>query len=184
MKFDDIKSPEELLEYMDENITYGFLGKNGIRYTDASPSDWQEQYCVQSGEGVLKSKIGTCLDQTEFERLWFEKNNYSFKTIFAWFEVGRENSFPTHAFLIYEKDNKYYWFEHAWDNLKGIHEFNSYEEAIKCFREKHFETTKLNYEDLLEDDRDKLVCYEYTRPNENLDVEEYFSFVTSKNMIK
>lgn len=179
MEFDDIKSPKELLEYMDKNLTYGFVGKDGKRYTNANSNDWINQYVIQNGEQVLKSKIGTCYDQVELERLWFEKNNYNFKTIFAWFEVGRENGYPTHTFLIYEDNNKYYWFEHAWIDLKGIHEFNSYEEAIECFCEKHFEFTKLNHEDLLEDDKNRLVCYEYTKPDENLDVEEYFSFVTS-----
>ena len=109
LMFDEINSPEELLEFMDKNITYGFLGKNGKKYTDMySPewNDWYDECFVQSGEEVLKSKIGTCWDQVELERLWFEKNNYNFKTIFIWFEVNRENNFPTHAFLIYEDNNK------------------------------------------------------------------------------
>lgn len=73
--FNNIKTPMELLKYMD-NITYGFIGRNGKKYTDMNSTDWNDWYdeCfVQSGEEVLKSKIGTYWDQVELERLWFEK---------------------------------------------------------------------------------------------------------------
>lgn len=29
MKYENIKMPEELLKFMDENISYGYLDKNG-----------------------------------------------------------------------------------------------------------------------------------------------------------
>ena len=32
--FNQINTPEELLEYMDKNIKYGFVGKNGKKYYD------------------------------------------------------------------------------------------------------------------------------------------------------
>ena len=104
--FLNIKTPFELLEFMDKNITYGFVGKNGKKYLDMYSQEWNDWYqeCfVQSGKEVLKSKVGTCWDQVELERLWFEKNGYSFKTFFVWFEVNRPNNLPTHTFLIYEK---------------------------------------------------------------------------------
>ena len=78
---DSIRNPKELLEYMD-NITYGFVGKNGKKYLDMYSkewNDWYEQCFVQSGEEVLNSKIGTCWDQVELERLWFEKTDIVLK---------------------------------------------------------------------------------------------------------
>ena len=179
---DSIKNPKELLEYMD-NITYGFVGKNGKKYLDMYSkewNDWYEQCFVQSGEEVLNSKIGTCWDQVELERLWFEKNRYSFKTIFAWFEVNRENDFPTHTFLIYESNGKFYWFEHAFEACKGIHEFDTEEEAINYFKEKQIEFTLRNNKNIKEEDKETLTCYEYSKPDYHLGVEEYLEFVTSK----
>ena len=101
----DIKTPEELLNFMRNNIIYGFVGKNDKKYTDMFSEEWNDWYSqciVQNGEDVLKSKIGTCWDQVELERQWFEKNNYTVHTFFMWFEVGRECDLPTHTFLIYE----------------------------------------------------------------------------------
>ena len=36
---DSINTPEELLEYMNNNIKYGFVGKNGKKYYDMYSSE-------------------------------------------------------------------------------------------------------------------------------------------------
>lgn len=95
------------------------------------------------------------------------------------FEVNRENNFPTHTFLIYEDNNKYYWFEHSFEACKGIHEFNNYEEAIEYVKEKQFEFAIRNNNDMKLDYKNTLTCYEYKKPNKDLGVEEYLSFVTN-----
>ena len=181
-EFNNIKTPKELLEYMD-NITYGFIGKNGKKYLDMSSqewNDWHDECIVQSGEELIESKVGTCWDQVELERLWFEKNNYKYKTIFIWFEVNRESDLPTHTFLIYEKDNKYYWFEHSFETYKGIHEFNTEEEVIDFIKEKQYEYALNNNYDIKDGDKEKLVAYEFTKPNNHLGVDEFINHVTKK----
>jgi hypothetical protein len=178
-KFYNIKNPKELMDFMNQNIAYGFIGKNRKKYYDANANDWIEQYCIQSGEEVIKSKIGTCYDQVELERLWFENNNYKFKTLFAWFKVDRENKLPTHTFLIYQYNNKWYWFEHAWYDLKGIYEFNSEHELINYFKKEYYNYVKSNYEDFLESDKEKFKFYEYEKPNEKLGVLDYIYYVTN-----
>ena len=183
---DSINTPEELLEYMNNNIKYGFVGKNGKKYYDMYSSewnDWHDECFVQTAEEVIESKTGTCWDQVELERAWFEKNNYKYKTIYSWFEVNRPNSLPTHTFLIYEKDNKWYWFEHAFEAFKGIHEFNSAEEAIDYVILKQCEYAQKNNSEFRESDKDTLTCYEYGKPAYHLGVDEYTDFVTS-NIIK
>ena len=125
MEFERIKTPKEFLEYMNNNITYGFIGKNGKKYQNFSSEEWFEEGIVQNGEEVLKSKIGTCYDQVELERLWFGNHHFEVKTIFIWFEVDYENDYPTHTFLVYKNNHKWYWFEHAFEPYRGIHEFDS-----------------------------------------------------------
>ena len=184
---ENIKSPEELLNYMDNNISYGFIGKNGNKYTNMFSeewNDWYNEYYLQNGDEVLNSKIGTCWDQVELERLWFEKHNYKYKTIFIWFEVGRECNLPTHTFLIYEKDNKYYWFEHSFEAQKGIHEFNNEEDAIEFVKSKQIEYTKMNNKDISDEDMKTLVAYEYSKPSSHLSVDEYLNHVTAKRYDK
>ena len=180
---EQIKTPEELLEYMSNNITYGFVGKNGKKYYDMYSeewNDWHDECFVQSGEELLTSKIGTCWDQVELERLWFEKNNYSFKTIFSCFEVNRPNNLSTHTFLIYEKDGKWYWFEHAFESYRGIHEYDSEELAIEDVLNKQYDFSLKNNKETRVEDRECLVCYEYEKPGYHLGVDEYLDFVTSK----
>ena len=183
MNYSQINTPNVLLEYMKTNIRYGFLGKNGKKYYDSNSiewNDWQEECFVQSGEEVLESKIGTCWDQVEFERMWFEQKNYIFKTLFIWFEVGRQNSLPSHTFLLYEHNNKWYWFENSFELYRGIHEYNSVEEAIEDIKNKQIEFASHNTE-FREEDKQTLVCYEYDKPSPHLGVNEYLDFVTKKN---
>jgi len=182
-KIYDIESPEELLDYMNKNIKYGFVGKNGKQYTDMFSEEWNDWYSqciVQTGEEVLKSNIGTCWDQVELERLWFEKHKYTFYTFFMWFEISRESNYPTHTFLIFENNNKYYWFEHAFESQKGLHEFNSLNEAIEYVKSKQIEYTKMNYKDASDEDMKCLTVYEYSKPKDHLNVDGYFNHVTSK----
>lgn len=178
---DNIKSPEELLELM-SSIRYGYVGFDGKKYYD-DWENWFNECYVQSGEEVLNSKVGTCWDQVELERLWFSKNNYNFKTIFSWFEHGRDDDMPTHTFLAFKSNDKWFWFENAFEAYRGIHEYNSLEELINDVKSKQFEFAFNNNKNAKESDRDCLVCYEYSKPNYHLGVNDYLSFVTSNQTI-
>ena len=105
-----------------DNIEYGWLDKNNKIHKKVN-NDFSNNYILQSPEQVTKNKIGVCWDQVELERYLFEKENISFNTYFI---VHYDNDkCPTHTFLIYEQNNKYYWFEHSWKLFKGIHEYNN-----------------------------------------------------------
>ena len=181
-EFSKLKTPEELLEYMKKNIHYGFVGYNGKKYYDMFSEEWNDWYTecyVQNGEEVIDSKIGTCWDQVELERVWFEKNHYHYHTFFIQFEVNKENNYPTHTFLIYEDGNFFYWFEHAFEAERGIHKFHSLDEAIEYVKAKQIEYTKLNNIEASDEDMDCLVVYEYTKPKDHLGVDDYLDFVTT-----
>ncbi len=182
MKYKDIKTPEELLDYMSSNITYGFIGKSKKRYEGLKDKNGLKEYIIQTGEEVLKSNIGTCWDQVELERLWFDKNNYNFKTIFLGFDVDYENNLPTHTFLVFEENDKWYWFENAWSDQRGIHVFNSLKEAVKNVKDLHFDYANRN-NDLSLELKDKLYGFIYDKPNPNLDVTAYVKHVTNGTLI-
>lgn len=182
MKYSEIKTPEDLLKFMEENIIYGFVSKDNKIYKDPDSlewnNDWYSECIVQDGEGLLETKHGTCFDQVELERNWFSENNYKFKTIFLCFKLDKPNNLPTHTFLIYEKNNKYYWFEHAYFNYKGIHEFNSEEQLIEYVKDKQLEYAIETNRATLED-RKYITCYEYSKPLKNLNIEKYIKHVTN-----
>lgn len=165
MNYSRISSPQELQIFMDENIKYGFVDKNGKIYNDPSAKEWSENWyptcIIQNGDGILNTGYGTCWDQVELERKWFDEHNYNFKTIFIWFEINEPNNYPTHTFLIFEKDNKYYWFEHSFEKYKGIHEFNTELEAIEFVKDKQLEYAIEKGVATLEDKK-LITVYEYS----------------------
>lgn len=171
-----IDSPLKLQLFMDKYIKYGFVDNKGKIYSNSTSKEWQEKWyptcTIQDGEEVLNTGYGTCFDQVELERKWFAENNYYFKTIFICFEVNKPNNLPTHSFLIYEDNNKYYWFEHSFEKYKGIHEFNSYDEAIKYVKDKQLEYA-IEIGQVTKEDKNNIGAYEFLQPNKNCNVDEY-----------
>ena len=147
--YNEVKSPEELLLFMD-NIKYGLYGNDNKEYindgSEESNRIFQKacitQYGLADKDKVLKYGLGQCFDQVELERAWFKEYHYELKTIFIWFLLDYENSYPTHTYLVYKDNNKYCYFEHADESNRGIYEFDSYLDAIRFQLEKHIQYTK------------------------------------------
>lgn len=116
-----------------KNINYGWIDKNNNSYTIVDET-FSDNYILQSPKETLKNKIGVCWDQVELERYLFKGNNWNIKTYFI---VNYDNDkCPTHTFLTFEKNNKFYWFEHAWEKFRGIHEYNTIKSLLLDVRNK------------------------------------------------
>ena len=79
MKYEDIKNPIDLIEYMDSNIKYGFLDEYGNGYdllNDSDAVNYIDKWTMSTPEEVLEHGYAMAFDQVEFERDWFVKNNY------------------------------------------------------------------------------------------------------------
>lgn len=164
----------EILNLMD-NIKYGWIDKNNITHSKINEL-FKENYKLQSSTEILKSKVGVCWDQVELERYYFKPNQNNIKTYFIMYINDKDN--PTHTFLTYEKDNKYYWFEHAWEQYKGIHEYISQEEMLKDikikFRNKYLEKNTNN----------NIYLYKYNKPQQKLSVQEFITHCTNSTLIE
>ena len=184
-KYKLIKTPEELLDFMSNNINYGYLGKNNkIYYFGDSnfDSDWYSEYVLESKDDILRTGIGNCFDQTELERCWFLENDYEIKTVFVMVNLDYENSYPTHAYLCYKnKDNDgWNWFENSDFDNRGIHRFQSFNEIVKYQLDKYKEFLKTF--DVKDDELDKIVVKVFSKPNDNCSANEYLDFVLSSNI--
>ena len=126
IKFNEIENPQQLLDFLSE-VEYKWMDKNGIFHKKIESSMY-EKYSLMTPQEVIKYKCGICMDQCELERFWFKKNKYECNVLII--QVLRENEAPGHAFLIYKNNQKFYWFENAWYDQRGIHEFDSYSELI------------------------------------------------------
>lgn len=134
--FKKVKTPEELLKWMD-CINYGWIDSNGnVNGTgDNDENDFYKEYRLQSPNKLLKSKVGVCWDQTEFERNWFDSRYIPYAIFYIEINNGREC--PSHTFLIYETKNGYNWFEHSWYDMKGIHKYDTIKECLSDIIDKH-----------------------------------------------
>ena len=120
-------NPELLLKEM-KSIEYGWLDKSGNIHKKIDKDVFMSLYTLQTPEEVRKNSIGLCWDQVELEREFFEDSDILHKVLMIIY-YDNDKMF-NHTFLTFEDNGKFYWFENSWENQKGIHEFNTYEELL------------------------------------------------------
>ena len=172
---------EKAIKIMDimNQIEYGFKDANNLNIIDNDIEKWDNQfddfYYLQTPEELLKTKCGVCWDQVELERELFQKENINIKTYFIFIED--KNMLPSHTFLTFENENKYYWFEHSWDKYKGIHEYNSelnlLSDVINKFQKDHPEVRE----------NAPLYLYDYQKPKEHIKCNEFYKYIETQNKI-
>ena len=170
LSFWNYYTEEEALNLMND-ISYGFMDKNKKIHQNFNES-FVNDYILQTPNEIIKNKVGTCWDQVELERYYLKNNQINIKTYFLVYYD--EKNCPTHTFLTYEKNNKYYWFEHAWEKYKGIHEYSNKKELLVDIKKK-FIKSELNNKVLI----NNLVLYEYKKPPKNLTVQQFYKHCES-----
>lgn len=183
--YDKIASPEELLNFLEKYIEYGYLGKNNKIYLlgcDNYDRDFKDEYILQRRNDVLKTRVGVCWDVVELERDWFLKQKYEIKTIYEMVALNYDNPYPTHTYLIYKNKNndKWNWFEYSDFKCRGIHEFNSVSDAMKeqLIKYRKF----LDEYNITEDEKKCIEVVSYDTPRTNIGVSEFIDFVMNKNI--
>lgn len=152
----------EIMDLMN-NIQYGWLDKYNNKHNIVDET-YSDNYILEYPTEVIKNKVGVCWDQVELERYYFK---YKTKTYFI---VHYENECPTHTFLIFEKNNKYYWFEHSWKVFRGIHEYKYLDELLIDIKNKFIKYELNNKYDI-----NKLKIFEYKKPKYNINVQDFYS---------
>ncbi len=188
--YNKVSSPEELLNFMSNNISYGIYGSDGVIYDNWNSSvdssfqvACQTKYELCDSHRLLKYKYGNCWDQVEFERDWFKKNNYQFKTFYIWFLFEEENSYMTHTYLVYKDGEDYYYFEHADYNNRGIKRFSSYKDAVLYQMDKHIEFNKACGNLINDEILKKIVVYDFDISKYGVSMDEYISNILDSKII-
>lgn len=146
-----------------KDINYGYVNTNGDICTD----DEYINYRLQTPSELLKSKYGVCWDQVELERDILK--DYKIKSYFMVY-YDNENC-PSHTFIVIEKDNKYYWYEHSWNMYRGIHIYNTLEELLKDVALKQMDHIKsLGIEINIK----QFCIYEYDTPEFGIDGAKFY----------
>ena len=171
-----------ILEIMDElrNIEYGFKDKNGANLINSESwdKDFYNFYYLLSPEELLHSKCGVCWDQVELERKLFNDANIDCDTFFIY--IDDNENLPSHTFLTFRLDDKYYWFEHSLYDMKGIHEYNNIKALLNDVKNKFIDSRKneinsnLNYETFI---------YKYNKPKYHISCDEFYSYIKTQERI-
>ena len=167
---------EEIMNVLND-IEYGFKdqeGNNIIDNKDKWDNEFDRFYYLQEPEELLNTKCGVCWDQVELERHLLSKYNIPIKTYFIYF--NHDGMLPSHTFLVYEKDNKYYWFEHSWYRERGIHEYTTMEELLDDVQKKFMKDYQ-NTDGIL-------YIYEYKKPKRHIKCMEFYDYISTQKLIK
>ena len=135
MNLNDIASPNDILEFMKQNIKYGWIDINGKEHI-GNMENFRKLYRTSSIEETLAHKIGTCIEQVYLMKSLLDRINVPNKMFCTRIYEGSDfNNLDEeehmHCFILYYLDGKVYQLEHPnWERV-GIYEFGSEEEAIK-----------------------------------------------------
>ena len=145
MKYEELKTPRDLYNYMRDNISYGFVNQDNNIFLrrDTSEIYYMEEllrnYKFQSPEEVLMTKCGLCYDQNELMRYWLEQNNYEVKTYFS--------PIMNHSLLVYTDNDKFNWIERTYKDVLGIHDFNNLNDLFEFYlfiQDSEYKSTNIN----------------------------------------
>ena len=154
----------EIMKLMNQ-IEYGWIDKDNIKY-DTFDESFEKNYFLQSPKEMIHHKVGICWDQVELERYYFKNHHFKIQTFFI---VYYDDKCPTHTFLTYEKNGKFYWFEHSWEKYKGIHEYPNQEELFYDVNQKFIE-----WEIHTSFEPQNLRLYEYQKPKYHISVADFY----------
>ncbi len=143
MKIEEIKKAQDVYEFIDENIEYGWIDVNGNKHLNTM-KEFRKIYRTLSIDEILKYKVGTCIEQVNLMHYLLDKLNIKNKMfcsrIFEPDDYGNlEEEEHMHCFLLYFENNKVYHMEHPNWKKKGIYEYNSEQQAIKTIVEYYIE---------------------------------------------
>ena len=136
-------------------VEYGWIDESGGRHTDLA--NFSDEYRLQSPKQLQESRLGVCWDQVELARKLFSDAGIATRTFFI--VHYDDDKCPTHTFILFEHDGKTYWHEHAWEIMRGLHEFDTFKQAISTIRDAFIEKMLHG-----EYDPQNLVIYEYGTP--------------------
>ena len=134
IKFDDIKSPNDILKFMKENIKYGWKDIDGKNHYNEM-KEFRKKYRTMSVDETLENGIGCCIEQVNLmhhllDKIKVENKMFCCRIYEPDDYSNLEEDEHMHCFILYYLNNKVYHLEHPHFIRAGIYEYNSEKEAI------------------------------------------------------
>ena len=131
-EFLSLKSLEELMMFMDRNITYGWVDDNhGLHINNLK--GFRDNYHVNSIFEILDTGLATCIGQAKLIHEFFEQRGidnklYCYRTC----EDSKiDENIHMHCFVLYKEGDFWYHFKHSNTLKKGIHKYFDVDGALK-----------------------------------------------------
>lgn len=135
VEIEEIKTPEDILVWMEDNIQYGWLDTEGKRHIDEM-KNFRKLYRTMSIEEILKEKIGTCIEQVWLMKVLLDRIDMPNKMFCC--RVFESDDFHDmdaeghmHCFVLFFRDNRCYHLEYPAYKNKGIWKYDTEQEALK-----------------------------------------------------
>lgn len=131
--FGNITSPRELMDYMNKNTIYGWIDNRGEKHV-GNLKNFRENYKTSSLEEVIETGIGTCIEQAQmiksfFDRIGLENKMFCHRRYET--EEDLEKDVKMHCFVVFSYNGMWYHFEHSDSSNRGIHIYDTLEDALK-----------------------------------------------------
>ena len=91
---------------------------------------------LKDHDWVAKNKKGSCHDQVMYELYELRKCGLNPEADFFIQVDNNGQGYQTHSFVHYEQNGRRVWFENAWEDERGIHVYNSYNDMKNDIEEK------------------------------------------------
>lgn len=171
-----MNTPEELINKM-RNIEYGWTDKNKERHDKKIiRKEFEAAWHLQSPTELDKSKLGVCLDQVEYERVFFEERNIPHKAIIMIYDTGVKKHM--HTFLVYKEKKNYCWIENTYENYKGINKYPTFKELLDNVMKDFLLANKLLIIG------ENLKYYTYDKPEYGLTFDNFVKHATSGTLLE
>ena len=133
LNFYEIKTPEELMIFMNINIEYGWIDKLGEKHLN-NLKLFRENYRISSIDEMINTGLGTCIEQAKmikdfFDRIGIENKLYCHRSYET--EDNFDKEVRMHCFVLFNYNGSWYHFEHSNRPKRGIHKYQSVESAIE-----------------------------------------------------
>lgn len=135
--FTSINSPEELLNFMNNNIEFGWLNKDNKMHL-GNMKNFRKDYRTMSTNEVLEKGIGICVEQVALMKRYFDDCLIETKVYcFRKYENKNRNSeeIELHLALFYKLKGTWYYIEATGPFHKGITKLKDINEGLKIITE-------------------------------------------------
>ena len=168
MKFDELKTPEQLMTFLEENLQYGFVHDGKV----CPMEEMDRLYKLCINEELVDAGHGVCWDFVELQRAFFLKHGIRHESF--WVDSLAQGG-NTHTFSLFNEDGKCKWFEYAWDGQRGIHEYPTIQEAIEDICKRYKEDAQKRFNTQI----DSVELFRYPKATSNFTAQQFIEHCRS-----